>query len=145
MGFHLTDQCIGVGLLEAPAQIRQDEGRQGHQAADGDGPAHLLGDLVCYVMQAAGTDQQRFCRVEEAPPPGVRDKPWACWRTKSSTPNSASNWETAAEIEGGDMLIRSDAAAMLPASPTATKYSSCRKVNLIATRTLAQTLIHVAL
>ena len=35
---------------------------------------------------------------------------------------------SAAEIEGGETWVRSAAAAMLPASPTATKYSSWRSV-----------------
>ena len=32
------------------------------------------------------------------------------------------------DIDGEDTFIRSDARAMLPVSPTATKYSSCRNV-----------------
>src|SRR4051794_10177035 len=47
---------------------------------------------------------------------------------KSSTPSSVSRLEMAVEIEGCEILMRSDASVMLPVSPAATKYSSWRKV-----------------
>lgn len=46
----------------------------------------------------------------------------------SQNPNSVSSCTMEAEIEGGETLTCSAALAIEPASPTATKYSSCLKV-----------------
>src|SRR4051812_27623376 len=47
---------------------------------------------------------------------------------KSCTPSSVSRLEMAVEIDGCEMLMRSEARVIEPVSPAATKYSSWRKV-----------------
>jgi hypothetical protein len=51
---------------------------------------------------------------------------------KSWMSNSASRFEIADEIDGCDMLRRSEASVMLPVSAAATKYSICFNVNRIS-------------
>ena len=76
----------------------------------------------------SAASSRSFASPKKRRPPGVSDSPCACWRTKSWMPNSASSWAIAAEIDGEETLTASEAAAMLPAWPTATKYSSWRRV-----------------
>jgi hypothetical protein len=58
----------------------------------------------------------------------------------SPIPNSASSCEIAAEIDGLETLSLPEASAMLPAPPTAQKYSICLSVKrMVMIRILAFT------
>src|SRR6188474_2219030 len=60
---------------------------------------------------------------------------------KSCTPSSLSRLEMAVEIDGCEMLMRSEASVIEPVSPAATKYSSWRKVKRIRLRIRTETLL----
>ena len=60
-------------------------------------------------------------------PTVLRIKPLACWRINNWVCNSDSICAIAAEIDGEDTCIFSEAIMMLPHSAVATKYSICLK------------------
>ena len=92
------------------------------------GPRGAVAMSAARSWRPSALSSSSFASVKNRRPPGVSDSPCAWRRTKRSMPNSVSSRPIAAEIDGDETLIASAAAAIDPASPTATKYSSWRRV-----------------
>src|SRR6266478_2436091 len=73
----------------------------------------------------------RLASTRRTRPADVSESPCAWRRMKSWVPSSSSRCAIAVEIEGCDILTRSEARVMLPVSAVAIKYSIWRSVYLM--------------
>src|SRR5229473_371031 len=73
----------------------------------------------------------RLASTRRTRPADVSERPCAWRRTNSCVSSSSSRWAIAVDIDGWDILTRSDARVMLPVSAVAMKYSIWRSVYLM--------------